>query len=109
MGSWSTSSRERSRGGTTHLNIRQIRLWQDVDYYICRYIDEIDFSKSWCFKLTKAEIEAEVAAHGSYTHGTKATATDSEKNEYSMTVGVKKAKEWRKKYWYDDLYKKLCS
>lgn len=90
------------------LNIRQIRLWQDVDYYVCSYVDEYDIANSWCFKLTKAEMEAEVAAHGSYTHGTKAVASLNKNREYSLTVGRKKAEEWRKKYWYGELYDKLC-
>lgn len=90
------------------LNIRQIRLWQDIKYYICCYIDEFDLSNSWCFKLTKAEMEAEVAAHGSYTHGTKAAVALNENKEYSLTIGPRKAKEWREKYWFEELYQKLC-
>ena len=45
-----------------NLNIRQIRLWQNVDYYYCFYINEEDLDKSVFFVLTKAEMIEQLSA-----------------------------------------------
>lgn len=52
-----------------NLNIRQIRLYQDVDYYLCGYIDTFCLNKSYFYILTKIEMEKEVRMLGSFTHG----------------------------------------
>lgn len=90
------------------LNIRQIRLYQDVDYYVCAYIDAWDMSKSWCFKLTKDEMKQEVENYGTFAHGVKDITQDNLYQEYSITISSKRAKVWREKYWDDNLYHKLC-
>ena len=70
------------------LNIRQIRLYQDVDFYICSFINERDLDKSAYYLLTKEEMANEIKRCGSYTHGTK-QATDLNVNkEYSISFPI---------------------
>ena len=71
-----------------NLNIRQIRLWQNVDYYYCFYINEEELEKSVFFVLTKEEMVEEVALCGGYTHGTIAANAVNKHNEYSITIPV---------------------
>lgn len=90
------------------LNIRQIRLYQDVDYYICSYINERSLKDSKTYLLSKAEMENEVDKIGGYTHGTIASNENKVNPEYSVTLPVTKddkhVKRWNEKYWYNDLY-----
>lgn len=70
------------------LNIRQIRLYQDIDYYICSFINERNLDRSAYYLLTKEEMLDEVEKCGSYTHGTK-QATDLNVNkEYSISFPI---------------------
>lgn len=43
------------------MNIRQIRLYQDVDFYLCIHIDEVNVKESRCYFLTHKEMKNEVA------------------------------------------------
>lgn len=95
-----------------NLNIRQIRLWQDVDYYYCFYINEEDLDNSLFFVLSKEEMIEEVALCGGYTHGTIAANAVNEHNEYSITIPVyndnnEKTKRWKEKYLSTDLKQKV--
>lgn len=95
-----------------NLNIRQIRLWQNVDYYYCFYINEEDLDKSVFFVLTKDEMIEEVALCGGYTHGTVAANAVNEHNEYSITIPVynnknEKTKRWKEKYLSNELKNKI--
>lgn len=86
-----------------NLNIRQIRLWQDIDYYYCIYINEENLDESLFFILTKEQMAEEVALCGSYTHGTVIANSVNEHKEYSITIPVYndkniKTQRWKKKY-----------
>lgn len=94
------------------LNIRQIRLWQDIDYYICSYIEEKDVSKSKIYLLTKSDMEKEVSLIGSFTHGTVSSNTYNKRNEYSITINVFNdnnihTKRWNDNYLSDYLFEKI--
>ena len=85
------------------LNLRQIRLWQSIDYYYCAYIDEDNIDNSMFFILTKEQMEQEVKMSGGYTHGTVAANAENENSEYSITVPIfsersQIAKRWRAQY-----------
>lgn len=95
-----------------NLNIRQIRLWQNVNYYYCFYINEEDLDKSMFFILTKEEMIEEVALFGGYTHGTVTANAVNEHNEYSITIPVykdsnEKTKRWKEKYLSEELKNKI--
>lgn len=95
-----------------NLNIRQIRLWQNVDYYYCFYINEEDLDKSVFFILTKDEMIKEVALCGGYTHGTITANAVNEHNEYSITIPIyndknEKTKRWKEKYLSNELKNKI--
>ena len=91
-----------------NLNIRQIRLWQNVDYYYCFYINEEELEKSLFFVLTKEEMAEEVALCGGYTHGTITANAVNKHNEYSITIPVyndknEKTIRWKEKYLSNEL------
>lgn len=94
------------------LNIRQIRLYQDVDYYICSFINERNLDKSAYYLLTKEEMVDEVEKCGSYTHGTK-KATDLNVNkEYSISFPIYSNNDitnrWNKKYRRKNIEELIC-
>lgn len=82
------------------LNLRQIRLWQEVDYYLCIYIDETNISDSVVLLLTHEQMEKEVTSCGSATHGTAAANANNQNIEYSITikVGSPMMTQWIEKY-----------
>lgn len=95
-----------------NLNIRQIRLWQNVDYYYCFYINEEDLEKSIFFVLTKEEMIKEVALCGGYTHGTITANAVNKHNEYSITIPIyndknKTTQRWKEKYLSNELKNKI--
>lgn len=95
-----------------NLNIRQIRLWQDVDYYYCFYINEEHLDQSVFFVLTKEQMIEEVALCGGYTHGTIAANAVNGHSEYSITIPVyndknEKTKRWKEKYLSEELKNKI--
>lgn len=86
-----------------NLNLRQIRLWQPVDYYICVFIDEYDVKNSKFFKLTKEQMANEVDLCGSATHGTSTANIENANVEYSITIPIfnlknEKTKRWNENY-----------
>lgn len=92
-----------------NLNIRQIRPWQDVQYYICSYIEEKAVENSHFFKLSNDEMLQEVDLMGGFTHGTKSANESNVNSEYSITVKVfdtenEHTQRWKQEYWYNDLY-----
>lgn len=87
------------------LNLRQIRNWQDIDYYIIGYLDGDNPEESILLRLTKQEMQAEVDRLGSPTHGTKQSNANNVNIEYSITLKTSsdEMKEWIKRYSYDKL------
>lgn len=83
------------------LNLRQIRLWQDVDFYYCFFINERDFTKSIVFSLTKEQMAQEVQLIGSATHGTNKANQQNENIEYSITIDIYNLNNKNTKRWYD--------
>ena len=95
-----------------NLNIRQIRLWQNIDYYYCIYINEKDLDNSIFFVLTKEEMEKEVELCGGYTHGTVQANAVNLHSEYSITIPIyndknEKTKRWKEKYLSETLKRKV--
>lgn len=80
------------------LNIRQIRLYQQLNYYIVAYFDELFPSKSKCFLLTHEEMKEECKKRGSFSHGVK--NIDHSHPEYSISFALesKTMDEWVNKY-----------
>lgn len=52
------------------LNVVQIRLHQQIEYYICVFIDDIYYKNNLAFKLTKQQMKDECNLIGSLAHGT---------------------------------------
>ena len=95
-----------------NLNIRQIRLWQDVDFYYCIYINEVDLDKSLFFVLSKEEMVEEVELCGGFTHGTVEANKNNTNSEFSITIPVykeqnEKTKRWKEKYLSEELKLKV--
>ena len=86
-----------------NLNIRQIRLWQEIDFYYCFYINEEDLSRSIFFVLSKEQMIEEVALCGGFTHGTIEANAVNQHCEYSITIPIYnntniKTKRWKERY-----------
>lgn len=83
------------------LNLRQVRLYQNIDKYICYYFDDMEKlqDNSKCFILSKEEMEQEVKSAGSFTHGTKRANQENKNVEYSITIPMKdNTHPWLTKY-----------
>lgn len=93
------------------LNIRQVRLYQNVDFYVCGYIDELELKNSHCFILSKQEMADEIERYGSFSHGTKNENKIRTNSEYSLSVkiGSDMMKRWEKQYHYEKLYQTLIN
>jgi hypothetical protein len=94
------------------LNLRQIRLWQNIDYYLCFFIDDKNlFKKNIAFKLTKDQMKEEVSIMGGFTHGTKEANALNENSEYSITLRIKEDNEhfkrWKEKYLETNILKEV--
>lgn len=83
------------------LNLRQIRLWQPVDFYYCFFINEEDFSQSLAFILTKEQMEEEAKLLGGATHGTVAANSENKRIEVSITIDVYNTKNEANKRWHE--------
>jgi len=71
------------------INALQIRLWQEIDYYLLGYIDEIKLENSRLYLVPKKEMEELCNQYGTATHGTE-DANDSNKNiEMSLRIEMK--------------------
>lgn len=88
------------------LNIRQIRPWQDVDFYYCFYIDENNINNSNFYILSKEEMNFEIELCGSATHGTKTANENNQNIEYSITIPQKNETRSKKTHRWEQ-YKNL--
>lgn len=85
------------------LNLRQLRPWQNIDFYYCFFINEEDFSKSKIYTLTKQQMLNEIDLLGSAAHGTEKANDKNENIEYSITIDIYNNKNintqrWNKEY-----------
>lgn len=90
-----------------NLNIRQIRLWQEVNYYLAIYVDHNNLLNSKVYLLTHEQMVDEVRKSGSATHGTAEANTLNTNIEYSITVpmnGGSKQQEWDRLYYNEELF-----
>ena len=90
-----------------NLNIRQIRLWQDVDYYLAIYINHNNIRDSKVYWLTHQQMVEEVEKGGSATHGTSEANQENNNIEYSITIpmnGGSKQQEWDRLYANTELF-----
>lgn len=95
-----------------NLNLRQIRLWQNVGKYICIFVDDKnDINNSYLFELTKEEMEQEVKLLGGYTHGTKGANELNVNREYSITIKIREGnanfERWKKNYLNNSLWETI--
>lgn len=95
-----------------NLNIRQIRPWQDVDYYVCAFIEENNLVRSKVYVLTKEQMLSEIEECGGYTHGTSVANKSNKNLEYSITVQVFNKSHsitarWDENYLNDEYYATL--
>lgn len=96
------------------LNIRQIRPWQEVDFYYCFYINEEKIDDSMFFVLTKEEMLEEIKLCGSFTHGVTEINNKNTHCEYSITIPVysttnKKTIRWKEKYLSKELKEEILA
>ena len=87
-----------------YLNIRQIRPWQELDWYICAYIEERRPQRSVAFRLTRDQMKAEITVIGSVMHGTHAAVRANVNKEYGMTIPVHNAMHPITRRWMCDYY-----
>ena len=71
------------------LNLRQIRIWQDVDYAVIHAPVENGPEHCRAYRLTHAEMETEINKIGGFTHGTKEVASRNTHPEHSITLSRK--------------------
>lgn len=93
--------------------IRQVRIWQPVNYYLILYIDCYNLENSQAFTLTKEEMEVEACKRGSGSHKTKAASAGDKKRELSFTIDVSKDspenKEWTELYGNKEILKDILT
>jgi hypothetical protein len=53
------------------LNMVQIRLHQKIEYYMCFFIDDINYNNNFAFILSKEQMKTEVEKIGASAHGAK--------------------------------------
>lgn len=72
--------------GRRSINVRQVRLWQDIDYYVVMFFDLDNPEYSKVYMLSKEDMKNEVKLRGCPTHGTRAANADNRNVEYSITL-----------------------
>lgn len=93
-------------------NLKQLRMWQSVDYYLCGYIDQYELENSIIYFLTKEEMLEQVEKYGSVMHGTKDAVENNKNVEMAITVKVysersDRTKEWNSNFKDNELRKQL--
>lgn len=80
-------------------NMKQLRMWQNVDYYLCGYIDQSDLSKSVIYFLTKEQMLEQVERYGSVMHGTSSAVKENKNVEMAIAIKVYSTRSERSKLW----------
>lgn len=89
-----------------NFNVKNIRLWQDVDFYLCLFIDvrDIDNIKHNLFILSKEDMINEVELlKANPTNGTKEANINNSNIDLSFSIKVNSSnyKRWVEKYLYE--------
>lgn len=98
----------------SNLNMRQIRPWQEVDYYLCSFINELNIEKSKFYLLDKEEMLKEIEICGKAVHGTKKSNKNNKNIEYGISFPVYNhnnttTKRWDKNYLNNSYYDKIIN
>jgi hypothetical protein len=70
------------------LNIVQIRPHQQIEYYICCFIDDVQYMNNYCFKLSKEQMNDELDMIGHSAHG--AAIKVQLNKEYRISIDLNK-------------------
>ena len=72
------------------LNIVQVRLWQDIDYYLCIAYDlrDLDNFKSYIFLLTHDEMKEQCRYQANAAHGTNDANVDNTNVEMRFSIPI---------------------
>lgn len=93
--------------------VRQVRIWQPVDYYLILYVDCYNIEDSQAFILSKEDMEVEACKRGSGSHKTKSSSEGDKKRELSFTINVSKDssdnKEWTELYGETEILKGILT
>lgn len=88
------------------LNIVQVRLWQEVDYYLCVAYDirDIDNFQSYIFLLTHDEMFEQCKYQANAAHGTKGANDLNENVEMRFSIKIDENNKVFK-YWMEHFHK----
>ncbi|MGZ9413446.1 hypothetical protein [Mycoplasma sp. Z386] len=94
------------------LNIVQIRLHHELDYYLCVFIDDLFYKNNFLFLLTKEEMEEEIKILGHSAHGVINKNNNNNKQEYRISIDLNdlnntNTSRWLEKYRDSKLEEKL--
>ena len=92
------------------LNVVQIRLHQPIEYYICAFIDDIDYKNNFVFKLTKEQMKEECNLIGNSAHGAAKKQQINKEMRFSIIIDdthSKTTKRWLEKYRDNKLERKI--
>jgi hypothetical protein len=81
------------------INVKQIRSWQDIDFYYCFTVDYTDYTNLIykCYKLTKKDMEKECfIMNAKPIHSTKKNNENNDKIElgFSIKLNTENFKRW---------------
>jgi hypothetical protein len=71
------------------INAIQIRSWQDVDYYLLGYIDELNFAESRLYCIPMEDMVDLCKKYGRATHGTENINETNKHVEMSVRIKMK--------------------
>lgn len=92
------------------LNVVQIRLHQPIEYYICVFIDDINYKNNFVFKLTKEQMKQECELIGNSAHGAAKKQQINKEMRFSIKIddiNSETTKRWLDKYRDYNLERKL--
>lgn len=96
------------------INVRQIRKWQDIDYYYIFTVDYTDYKNIIykCYKLNKKEFKEEcLLLNAQPIHSTKKSNENNDKVEYGFSINLDSEhfRRWEENYLNKKLDLKLLS
>lgn len=89
-----------------NFNVKNIRIWQDIDFYLCLFIDvrDVENIKPMLFILSKQEMINEMKIlKANSTNGTKEANKENVfiDKSFSIKVNSENFKRWKNNYFYD--------